>query len=100
MLGFLSLPLAGFSSRPASTTGAFAELGFLLCLSSTSLGLSGGFSIRLNLSDGTIDVGGVCNFVGSVSLQQKFEATDRPVLELCVMAQFYLASKGKYILEA
>ena len=26
------------------------------------------------------NVRGVCNFLGSVSLQQKFEATDRPVL--------------------
>ena len=29
-----------------------------------------------------ISVGGVCNFLGSVSLQQKFEAMDRPVLQL------------------
>ena len=55
---------------------------------------------------------GVCNFLGSVSSQQKFEMTDRPelqphvissdrpVLQLCVTAQFYLESKGKYILEA
>ena len=43
---------------------------------------------------------GVCNFLGSVSLQQKFEVTDTPVLQLRVTAQFYLASKGKYILKA
>ena len=55
---------------------------------------------------------GVCNFLGSVSSQQKFEmidrlalqphvvSSDRPVLQLCVTAQFYLESKGKYILEA
>ena len=42
----------------------------------------------------------LCNFLSPVSLQQKFEATDRPVLLLCVTAQFYLASKGKYILKA
>ena len=43
-----------------------------------------------------------------ISLQQKFEVTDRPalqpsdrpVLQLHVTAQFYLESKGKYILEA
>ena len=40
-------------------------------------------------------VGGVCNFLGSVSSQQKFEATDGPVLQLPVTAQFYLESKGK-----
>ena len=63
-------------------------------------------SARLNLRNGTIDVGGVSNFLGSVSLQQKFEVTDGPVLQpsdgpmsqLCVTAQFYLESKGKYIL--
>ena len=51
---------------------------------------------------------GICNFLSSVSSQQKFEATDRsvlqpsdrPVLHLSVIAQFYLESKGKYILEA
>ena len=53
-------------------------------------------------------VGGVCNFLGSVLSQQKLEATDgpvlqpldRPVLQHDVTAQFYLESKGKYILEA
>ena len=56
-------------------------------------------------------VAGVCNFLGSVSLQQKFEATDGPalqprvissdgsVLQPHVTAQFYLERKGKYILE-
>ena len=45
-------------------------------------------------------VRGVCNLLGSISLQQKCEAMDGPVLHLCVTAQFYLESKGKYILEA
>ena len=54
-------------------------------------------------------VRGVCNFLGSVSSQQKFEATDvkalgrhscQTVLQLRVTAQFYLENKGKYILEA
>ena len=60
-------------------------------------------------------VGGVCNFLSSATSQQKFEATDGPVLqssdwpvlklldwplsELRVTAQFYLESKGKFILE-
>ena len=47
-------------------------------------------------------VGGLCNFLGSVSSQQKFEASqplDGPVLQLYVIAQFYFESKGKYILE-
>ena len=33
-------------------------------------------SARLNPSHGTIGVRGVCNFLGSVSSQQKFEVTD------------------------
>ena len=48
----------------------------------------------------TINVGGVCNFLGSVLSQQKFEAMAGPVLQLHVTAQFYLESKGQYILEA
>ena len=42
----------------------------------------------------------VCNFLCSVSLQQKFEAADGPLLQPHVTAQFYLESKGKYILKA
>ena len=59
-------------------------------------------SARLNLRDGTIDVRGVCKFLGSVSLQQKFKAMNRPALQpsdgpmsqLHGTAQFYLESKG------
>ena len=56
----------------------------------------------------------MCNFLGSVLSQQKFEVMDRPELQLlgrpvpqlsggpglqlCVTAQFYLENKGKYIL--
>ena len=53
-------------------------------------------------------VGGVFNFLGSVSPEQNFEAMDRPVLQLrycrpvlqLIAAQFFLASKRRYILEA
>ena len=45
-------------------------------------------------------MGGVCNFLSSVLLQQKFEAMDGPVLQLGVKAQFYLAIKGEYIFKA
>ena len=67
------------------------------------------FALEMNRDH---SVGGICNFLGSVLLQQKFEAMDRPVLRLCVVsldgpalqlcitAQFYLESKGKYILKA
>ena len=39
-------------------------------------------SARLNLSHGTIDVRRVCNFLGSVLSQQKFEATDVKALSV------------------
>ena len=44
----------------------------------------------------------MCNFLGSVSPQQKFEVTDGITAQCysSVAAQFYLVSKGKYILEA
>ena len=53
-------------------------------------------------------VWGVCTFLSSVLSQQKFEvsdisvlqSSDRPVLQLHVTPQFYLESKGKYVLEA
>ena len=48
-------------------------------------------------------VGGMCNFLVSVSSQQKFEVIDQlsdgPVLQLHVTAQFYLENKGKYIVK-
>ena len=40
---------------------------------------------------------GVCNFLSSVLPQQKFEAVDQCYSSVTV--QFYLASKGKYIIE-
>ena len=42
----------------------------------------------------------VCNFLGSVLSQQQLDVVDGPVLQLRVTAQFYLESKGKYILKA
>ena len=105
MLGFLSLPLcwvfchfpcAGFSSRSSSTVGAFAELGFCCACPPPHGGQAEVVSAKLSLRNGTIDVGGVCNFLGPVSPQQKVEVMDGSG----VTAQFYLASKGKYIPEA
>ena len=68
------------------------------------------FDVTDNLSYVTViyPVKEVCNFLGSVSSQQKFEVTDgaavQPpngsVLQLHATVQFYLESKGKYILEA
>ena len=57
-----------------------------------------------------VDLSGECNFLGSVSSQQRFEATviealgasqllDSPCYT-SLTHQFYLENKGKYILEA
>ena len=93
MLGFLSLPLHWVFFMSASSTGAFNELGFCCAWPPPHEGWADFVSARLDLRNGTIDIGGVCHFLSLVSLQQKFEATDRPVLQLGVTAQFYLARK-------
>ena len=80
---------AGFSSRSSSTTGAFPKLGFCCAW---PLGRAKVVSARLNPRNITIHVGGVCNFLSSVSPKQNLEAKG-------VTAQFYLAIKGKYILK-
>ena len=88
---------AGFFSPSASTVGALAELYFCCACE----GQAEVVSAKLNLRNGTVDVRGICNFLGSVSLQQKFERmdgpalqpceipSDRPVLRPCVTAQLY-----------
>ena len=73
---------------------SFHPVGLLLCLASTSQRPNQIVSAMLNMRNGTIYVKGVCSFLGSVSLQQKFEVTDGSVLLPCVIAQFYLESKG------
>ena len=93
-------PCAVFSLCSASTAGAFTELGFCCAWLLPRGAQAEIVSARLNPRIDTIYVRGVCNFLGSISLQQTFEVTDGPVLQLCVTSQFYLESKGKYILEA
>ena len=80
--------------------GAFTNLSFCCAQPLPRGSRAKVVSAKLNPGDGTIYVGGVYNFLSSVLLQQKFEATDGPVLQLHVTAQFYLTSKGKYILES
>ena len=75
---------AGFSFRSAFTAGAFAKLGFSCGWPPLHRGRAKVVSARLNLSHGTIYLGGVCNFLGSDSSRQKFEATDGPMLQPCV----------------
>ena len=86
---------AGFSSCSACTVGAFSELGFCCAWPQPHRGQAEVVSARLNLSQGTIFVGEVCNFLCFVLLQQKIKEMDGPVLQL-----FHLASKEKYILDA
>ena len=75
-------PCTGFSLCSASTVEALTELGFCCTWPLTCGGQAEIVSARLNPSLGTIYVGGVCNFLGSVLLQQKFEVGDGPVLLL------------------
>ena len=96
VLGFLLLPLCWVFFTFIFHRGSFCWVGLLLCLPSTSRDQAEVVSAKLSLRNGTIDVGGVCNFLGPVSPQQKVEAMDGSG----VTAQFYLASKGKYIPEA
>ena len=61
----------------ASTARVFAELGFCCAWPLPGVGQTEVVSARLNLSHGTRYFGEMCNFFGSVSLQQKFEAMDQ-----------------------
>ena len=119
-LGFMSLPLRWVFFLFHFHRGSFRWVGLLLCLASASQGLSQGCFSWVKYKSQHHRCPGVCNFLGSVSLQQKVEVTDRPVLQpsdgpvlqprvissdrpmlqLCVTAQFYLERIGKYILEA
>ena len=96
MLGFHHVQ---FPPRELLLSWAPALLGLLLAGGRIEV-----VSARLNPSHGTIDVRGVCHFLGSVSSQQKSEVMDVKALGASqlsdsVAAQFYLENKGKYILE-
>ena len=68
-------PCAG-SSCSASAAGAFAWLGSCCAWPPPRGGHPEVVPARLKPSHSAMDVGGVCNFLGSVSLQQKFEVMD------------------------
>ena len=87
---------AGFPSRSASTTGAFTELGFCYAWPPPQGDQAEAASARLNQKNGTRDVGGVFNFLSSVSLQQKFEAIDQ---YYSLVLHLILLVKEKYILK-
>ena len=75
-------PCTGVSLGSASTTGTFTELGFCCAWLPPCRGQADIVLSRLNPRDCTIYVRGVCNFISSVSLHQKFQAMDGPVLQL------------------
>ena len=79
---------AGFSLCSASTVGALTKLGFCCAQPLPRGSRAEVVSAKLNPGKGTIYVRGVYNFLGSVLLQQKFEAMDGPVLQLRVTALF------------
>ena len=113
-LGFLSLSLSWVFVTFNFHCGSFHWVGLLRCLAFSLRGRAEVVSARLNPRNGTLDVGGVCDFLCSVSSRQKFEARDRPELQssdgpvsqllngpglqLRVTAQFYLENKGICIL--
>ena len=86
-LGFLSLPLHWVFFAFSFHHGSFAELGFCYASPLPLGGRALVVSATLNLRNGTIYVQGVCNFLGSVSPQQKFEAMDGPVLHHSFICQ-------------
>ena len=95
-LGFFLLPLHWVFFMFSLHSLSFHRVGLLLCLASTSRGPSWDFfSASLNLSHSNRDVGGMCNFLSSVSPQQRFEMVDQCYSS--VTAEFYLASKAKYM---
>ena len=61
----------------ASTAGDFAKLGSCPAWPPPCGVCTKSVSARLNPRNGTIDVRGVCNFLSSVSSQQKLEAMDQ-----------------------
>ena len=79
-LGFLSLLQLWIFFTYSFHHGSCHQTGLWLCLASTLQGQAEVVPAGLNLRNSTIDIGGVYSFLGSVSLQQKFEAVDGPVL--------------------
>ena len=76
----------GFSLCSASTAGTFTELGFCCVWPPPHRGRAEVVSARLNLN-GTRDVRCMCNFLSSVSPQQRFKMADQ--CYSLVTAQFY-----------
>ena len=73
--------------------GIYCQVGFCCAWPLPCGGRAEVVSARLNPRHGTIYVGGVCNFLGCVSPQQRFEMVDQCYSS--VTAEFYSASKGE-----
>ena len=68
---------------------SFQQVGLLLGLVSTSLGPSRGCFSQVTFETWQPHVRGVYNFLGSVSLQQRFDWNSRPVLQLSCSSEFF-----------
>ena len=77
MLGFLSLPLYWVSFAFSFQHMSFHQVVLFLCLVSASWGQPEVVSARLNPSQSSGYVGGVCNYHHSVWLQQRFGTPDQ-----------------------
>ena len=80
MLGFLSLALRWVFFEFSFCHRSLRLAGLLLCFASTLWGQTEVVSARLNPTNGTVDIGGACNFLTSVLPQGKFEAMDGAAL--------------------
>ena len=97
-VGFSSLPLHWASISFSFHHVRFCQIGLLLCLVSTSLGLSWGcFSQVKSESWHQIHLGSVQFPRFCLTAAEVWNSG--PVLKLCYRSEFYLASKGKYTFE-
>ena len=88
----------GFSSCSASILWTVCELGFCCAWPPPHGGWAKIASARLHPGHSNRYVGGLCNFLSSVLLQQILDMEDQ--CYHLITAQFYSASKGKYTHEA
>ena len=91
--GFLSLLLCWVSFAFSFHHMSFQQVGLLLGLVSTSLGPSWGCFSQVTSETWHPHVRGVYNFLGSVSLQQRFEIEDQCYSSV-IAQEFFSANKG------
>ena len=91
--GFLSLLLCWVSFAFSFHHMSFQQVGLLLGLVSTSLGPSWGCFSQVTFETWHPHVRGVYNFLGSVSLQQRFEIADQCYSSV-IAQSFFLQTKA------